>query len=211
VHRNVEAPRPTWKRPLAKIRLMYRYASAAPEKAPPRKGQLAMKRLSLLFLLALVVAWSARPLAQGSPSAQTKPAASGSGRLVEIIGTDASGKYIFKPDVINAKPGEALLVRLRSVAGTMGKMPKAAMSHNLVLLKAGVDASQFVGSAIAGGFAGDYLPPDKKDQMLASTPLAGVGETVEVSFKAPAAGTYPFVCTFPGHYALGMKGNLIVK
>ena len=169
-----------------------------------------MKRLSLLFLLALVVAWSARPLAQGSPSAQTKPAASSGGRLIEIIGTDAPGKYIFKPDVINAKPGEALLVRLRSVAATMAKMPKAAMSHNFVLLKAGVDGQQFSNSAIAGGFANNYLP-DKKDQMLASTPLAGVGETVEVSFKAPAAGTYPFVCTFPGHYALGMKGNLVVK
>ena len=61
------------------------------------------------------------------------------------------------------------------------------------------------------GSQGHYLPPDKKDQVIAFTPLAGVDETVEVAFKAPAAGTYPFVCTFPGHVAAGMKGTLVVK
>jgi azurin len=172
-----------------------------------------MKRLSLFFLLASVALWSARPLAQGATSTPAKPAAkpaAGAGRLIEIIGTDAGGKYLFKPSVINAKPGEALLVRLRSVAGTMGNMPKMAMSHNFVLIRAGVDAQKFVNDGIAAGFTGDYLPK-QKDQMLASTPLAGVGETVEVSFKAPAAGSYPFVCTFPGHYVGGMKGTLVVK
>ena len=38
-----------------------------------------------------------------------------------------------------------------------------------------------------------------------------MGETVDVSFKAPAAGTYPYICSFPGHLAAGMKGSLVVK
>jgi uncharacterized cupredoxin-like copper-binding protein len=43
-------------------------------------------------------------------------------------------------------------------------------------------------------------------------PLAGPGETVQVFFTAPAKpGRYPFVCTFAGHYQLGMKGTLIVR
>jgi azurin len=51
-----------------------------------------------------------------------------------------------------------------------------------------------------------------KADVIASTELAGPGETVEVSFKAPtAAGSYPFMCTFPGHFTAGMKGNLVVK
>jgi uncharacterized cupredoxin-like copper-binding protein len=42
--------------------------------------------------------------------------------------------------------------------------------------------------------------------------LAGPGETVVVTFKVPAkAGSYPYMCTFPGHYAAGMKGDLVVK
>ncbi|HEU5090712.1 MAG TPA: plastocyanin/azurin family copper-binding protein, partial [Roseiflexaceae bacterium] len=33
----------------------------------------------------------------------------------------------------------------------------------------------------------------------------------EVTFKAPAPGTYTFLCTYPGHYAAGMKGTLTVE
>jgi uncharacterized cupredoxin-like copper-binding protein len=33
-----------------------------------------------------------------------------------------------------------------------------------------------------------------------------------VKFTAPQApGEYPFICTFPGHYAIGMKGVLVVR
>jgi azurin len=161
-----------------------------------------MKRLSFVAILAAIALWAAHPAAVVTAA---------QGRLIEIIGTDAGGKYIFKPDTITAKPAEPLLVRLKSVAGTMGNMPKAAMSHNFVLIKAGNDPMQFANAGIAGGFQGNYLPPDKKDEIIAATALAGVGETVEVKFAAPAAGTYPFVCTFPGHVAGGMKGTLIVK
>jgi azurin len=160
-----------------------------------------MKRLTFCAVVGLIALVSARPAAE--PPLQ--------GRLIEIIGTDAGGKYLFKPDTITAKPAEQLLVRLVSAVGTMGKMPKMAMAHNFVLIKPGNDPLQFANAGIPGGFAGHYLPPDKKDQVVAFTPLAGVGETVEVSFKAPAAGTYPFICTFPGHVAGGMKGTMIVK
>ena len=163
-----------------------------------------MKRLPLLLLLAVVALWPARPFAQD------KPPAAGAGRLIEVTATDKAGKYLFEPAVINAKPGEMLRVRLKSVSVAMAKMPKAAMAHNFVLIKSGVDPQQFANSGIPAGFAGDYIPTDKKD-VIASTKLAGVGETVEVSFKAPAAGSYPYVCTFPGHLAGGMKGSLVVK
>ena len=161
-----------------------------------------MKRLSFVAVLAAVALWAAHPTAE-SPVAQ--------GRLVEVVATDEGGKYIFKPDTMTAKPAEQLLVRLKSVVGTMGKMPKMAMAHNFVLIKPGNDPIQFANAGMAGGFAGNYIPADRKDQIVAFTPLAGVGETVEIAFKAPAAGTYPFVCTFPGHVAGGMKGTLVVK
>ena len=58
----------------------------------------------------------------------------------------------------------------------------------------------------------EFVPADLKAQVLAATKIAGPGETVEVTFKVPAkAGSYPFMCTFPGHYAAGMKGMLVVK
>ncbi len=163
-----------------------------------------MKRLYALLLLASVALIPARPFA--APQA----AAAMAGRLIEVTATDNAGKYLFEPSTIAAKPGEQIHLRLKSTSVTMAKMPKAAMAHNFVLLKAGVDAMQFAMSGMATGFAGEYLPADKAN-VIAFTPLAGMGETVDVSFKAPAAGTYPYICSFPGHLAAGMKGSLVVK
>jgi uncharacterized cupredoxin-like copper-binding protein len=41
--------------------------------------------------------------------------------------------------------------------------------------------------------------------------MTGPNDTVEVTFKAPAAGSYTFLCSFPGHFAAGMTGKLEVK
>jgi azurin len=50
------------------------------------------------------------------------------------------------------------------------------------------------------------------DKIIAHTGLAGAGETQDVTFKAPMKpGTYTYMCTFPGHFAVGMKGELVVK
>jgi azurin len=47
------------------------------------------------------------------------------------------------------------------------------------------------------------------EDVYAFTPLARPGKTVEVTFKAPPAGTYTYTCTSPGHY-LTMKGVFTV-
>lgn len=108
---------------------------------------------------------------------------------------------------ITAKPGE----RLRLVLKDVGKMPKAAMAHNFVLLRKGADPKRFVDLS-ASARDNEFVAPALKDQVLASTGLVGPGETKEVTFEAPAEpGTYTFVCTFPGHFALGMKGTLTVS
>jgi azurin len=182
-----------------------------------------MKRLlSLLSLAAAVAAVSAAPVAaQTAPPAPagtakpaapatTKPAATatkkpaGAGRTIELTGGDDM-KYSLT--TIEAKPGETLHIVLK---GT-GTIPKIAMAHNFVALKAGVDAAKFSQDAMTARDT-DYVPAARKADVLASTTLAGPGETVEVTFKAPAAaGTYPYLCTFPGHFAAGMRGDIKVK
>ena len=126
------------------------------------------------------------------------------GRVIEIEGNDMM-KYSVTN--IEAKPGEQLTVRLR----TVGKMPKMAMAHNFVLLAASANAAAFAQQAALAGSTG-YIPAKLADQVLASTELAGAGETVEVTFKAPAQpGSYTYLCSFPGHFAAGMRGTLVVK
>ena len=131
-------------------------------------------------------------------TAKSKP------RVVELTGDD---KVKYDKTEITAKPGETLRVVLKSV----GTAPKAIMGHNFVLLKAGVDAVEF-NKAAFGARETEYVPAALRDQIIAATALAGPGETVEVTVKVPTQpGRYTYLCTFPGHFALGMRGVLIVK
>jgi azurin len=90
-------------------------------------------------------------------------------------------------------------------------MPKIAMAHNFVLPKEGV-SGQDVSAAAMTARDTDFIPASMMHKIIAHTALAGGGETVEVTFKAPMKpGTYTYLCTFPGHFAVGMKGDLVVK
>ena len=85
------------------------------------------------------------------------------------------------------------------------------MGHNWVLLKAGTDTTAFANAA-APEAAKDFIPEKQKDKILAVIGLLGPNETGEVTFTVPTEpGEYPFLCTFPAHCAVGMKGVLVVK
>ncbi len=125
-------------------------------------------------------------------------------RTIKIKGTD---QMKFDVTEINAVPGE----KIRIVLTTVSKLPKMAMSHNVVVLKKGADAEAFA-NASAMARDNDYIAPDMKDQIIAATALAGGGDTVEITFTVPEdAGSYTYICSFPGHYLGGMKGTLNVK
>jgi len=58
----------------------------------------------------------------------------------------------------------------------------------------------------------DYISPNFEDNIIASTAMLGNGESDTVTFTVPEEpGEYTFICTFPGHYAGGMVGKLIVQ
>jgi len=124
-------------------------------------------------------------------------------KKVQILANDQ-----MKFDVINidAAAGQKVTVTFTNA----GKLPKIAMAHNLVFLKAGTDVSAFAMAALTHQAEG-YMPPDQADKILAATKLLGPGESDTVTFTAPAAGTYDFICTFPGHALAGMRGTLNVK
>lgn len=125
-------------------------------------------------------------------------------RTVDILATDDM-KY--SVTTITAKPGETLKIRLMA----KGVIPKIAMAHNVVVLKLGTDVLRLLKDG-APHRGTDFIPPDMLSTVIAKTPLAGPGETVQVTFTVPAKpGKYPYICTFAGHYQAGMKGTLIVK
>ncbi|HZJ18918.1 MAG TPA: plastocyanin/azurin family copper-binding protein [Pricia sp.] len=113
----------------------------------------------------------------------------------------------FSVEKIEAAPGQKITVKLSNDT----KFPAVAMSHNFVLLKQSADAKAFDKASTQHADNG-YLAPELEDQIIAHTGMAGGGETVEVTFNAPEKpGEYIYICTFPGHFAAGMKGTLTVK
>ncbi|MDX1586316.1 MAG: plastocyanin/azurin family copper-binding protein [Balneolaceae bacterium] len=125
-------------------------------------------------------------------------------KTIEMEGTD-NLKFTVKE--ITARPGQKITVKLTTVSD----YPKAAMAHNFVLLTADADATK-VANLSARAVENDYIAPSMTDRIIAYTAMAGGGETVEVTFKAPGEpGEYEYICTFPGHFAAGMKGTLIVE
>jgi azurin len=92
-----------------------------------------------------------------------------------------------------------------------GKLPVAAMGHNVVITDA--DSVQALATdGMKAGAAAGYLPAGDV-RVIASTRLIGGGESATASFagdKLTKGGNYAFFCSFPGHFAL-MKGSLIVE
>ena len=94
----------------------------------------------------------------------------------------------------------------------IGKLPKLAMGHNLVILKEGVSPLKF-GQKIMGMGASptNPLPKESLEEVIAATKLLGPGESEKLTFTAPKQeGLYQFLCSFPGHYAI-MRGVMVVE
>ncbi|MEL1264510.1 azurin [Pseudoxanthomonas putridarboris] len=91
-----------------------------------------------------------------------------------------------------------------------GKLPVAAMGHNVVITAA-TDVAAVASAGLKAGAAAHYLPKDDA-RIIASTVMIGGGQTASASFsgrKLVAGGDYAFFCSFPGHSAL-MKGKVNV-
>jgi azurin len=138
-------------------------------------------------------------------SSASAPAAAAAGP--QEIDLTAGDTMKYNITTITAKPGEDLKVVLTN----NGTQPVEVMAHNWVLLKAGTDVAAFDAAALTAKDTG-YIPASLAGEILEKIDLQGPRKSGEVDFKAPMTpGDYPFLCTFPAHYQVGMKGVLTVK
>lgn len=139
-----------------------------------------------------------------APASATESAKPATGRAIAITANDTMK---FNTTEIYAKPGEALAVTLTNE----GTIPKFSMGHNWVLVQPDTDLNTFVQDG-AMAAATNYIPDSFKEKVLANTKLLGPKESDTALFYAPKTpGRYPFICAFPGHMQVGMKGYLIVE
>lgn len=139
---------------------------------------------------------------------QTKETPSDEGQkpaVSNVLVIEGNDQMQFNTNELRAEAGKPITLTLKHV----GKIPKEAMGHNLVILQEGTDEAAFAAKAINAKDT-DYIPASEKASIVAHTKLLGGGEEDTIEFTVDKKGTYNFLCTFPGHVAM-MKGVLIVE
>ena len=130
------------------------------------------------------------------------PEASTENEVIKLV-INSNDQMRFDKEELRVKAGATVELTLNHT----GQLPKESMGHNLVILKLGTDITSFARKAIPAKDS-EYIP--EGDEIIAHTKLLAGGESTTISFTAPDKGTYDFICSFPGHYAL-MKGKFIVE
>lgn len=160
-----------------------------------------MKMSLRLITLVLLLGVSLLTACGGGSGTTTSGGTAGSAATTLDIGSDGEN-LAFTKTTLTATAGQQVTVKMKNNS--------AAQQHNWVLVKGGeAEATAVDAAGLTAGAGANYLPADKAN-VVANTTLANAGETTEVSFTAPAAGTYTYICTVPGHYPL-MQGTLTVK
>ena len=125
------------------------------------------------------------------------------GCAIEVDSNDAM-QYNVKSITVPASCDE-FTINLNHV----GKMPVAAMGHNVVVTTQD-DMQAVAADGMAAGLDVGYVKPDD-DRVIAKTDMIGGGESTSVTFDvSDLDGDYKFFCSFPGHAAL-MNGTLTVE
>lgn len=142
---------------------------------------------------------SSPPAQEATSEANEAPAAAD----VTLV-LNAGDELKFDKEEFRVPEGQEVTLTLNHT----GQMAKEGMGHNFVLLKQGTDVADFATRAVDAR-ENDYIP-EGSDDVIVHTELLGGGESDTITFPAPPPGTYDFICSFPGHYAL-MQGKFIVE
>lgn len=142
--------------------------------------------------------------AAGTAAAPAPAAAPADLPVLEItIKPDAANPLAYDTKTISAKAGQKIKLTFTNTHPTLPQ------PHNIVIGKLGTK-DKMMGIAMGAMTLVDkgYIP-DSPD-ILAHTKLLQPGSSETIEFSVPAAGEYPYFCTFPGHVAI-MNGILTAQ
>jgi azurin len=139
--------------------------------------------------------------------------------------SETLNKIILEEESVTVSDGDTIVVKsfgadlsyditeIRATAGDTFTIEydntESTMPHNIVFVNSEADI-QPVGIASLQAAQNDYIPTDQAmlDRIFAYTSLARAGDVVYVTVTVPEAGSYPYICTYPGHFTM-MQGRLI--
>jgi uncharacterized cupredoxin-like copper-binding protein len=118
----------------------------------------------------------------------------------------------FEPAVLSVRAGQQVRLTIKNDG------QNNTDQHNFVLVRGGEDVMRDVTSAVTAainkvGSASDYLPIKESDlaKILVHIKVIDPGKNETITFDAPPAGSYMFMCTYGRHWTYGMVGTLTVE
>ena len=119
----------------------------------------------------------------------TSPATSGGGSVTLEVGSASSDSPEYNTESLTASAGAEVALTFTNNAVTQ--------QHNWVMVRDGTKDT-VAAAGLAAGPANNWVASDDAN-VIANTKLIASGESDQITFTAPEAGTYQFVCTFPSH------------
>ena len=145
-----------------------------------------------------------KPAKSAKSDKAKKGAATAGGAAIEIA-THAM-QFLYTVTEFTVKSGDQVKINFKN---TSTQVPQP---HNLIICKPGkkgtVEAGAMALMTDPNAMAKGYIP--ESEDIFAHSKLIQPGQEEVVEFTAPEAGTYDYLCTFPGHWIL-MKGVMTVE
>jgi azurin len=138
-------------------------------------------------------------------SAEEKSTETGRSEFEFTVQINAVGNTMtdiaFEPSELTVPAGSRVVMTLNNNSSAQG------MNHNIVIIKLG-SGEEVATAAIQAGQDKEYVPDHHA--VIAFSKMTNPGESIQFEFTAPPAGSYHYICTFPGHYPK-MIGRLNVE
>ena len=132
----------------------------------------------------------------------------GAQEVKEVTLTADKIQFIYDFKEFTVKPGQKVKLTLINPADSVTRQP-----HNVLIVKPG--KKDVVGMAANNGMADPTFLTTKQavpdsPEILHHSKLVQAGQQDTIEFTAPAeVGDYPYLCTYPGHWAI-MNGVMKV-
>ena len=147
---------------------------------------------------------SAKSQAASDSMERSVPGA-GEQHFTDTIQLQANENMRFDKELFKVHTGKKVTLIFENTS----KSASVSMSHNVVILKPGVDLADFA-DAVRNAQNEQYVPSSVVSLVIAHTKLVAGGGSDQVEFTIGQPGVYPFICSFPGHWGT-MQGKIVAE
>ena len=126
-------------------------------------------------------------------------------KFTDTIQLQANENMRFDKELFKVHTGKKITLIFENTSAPAN----TSMSHNVVILKPGIDLADFADAA-RNAQNEQYVPSSVMSLIIAHTKLVAGGQSDQVEFTMSQPGVYPFICSFPGHWGT-MQGKIVAE